>query len=341
MMLVPHDFADSTGFDMHISQATIDPLFSFPSPLSFLFLIRSYSEKHSREIEFKEILRVQDGIVSHNIRRDSLDLKSYLFREVAHFVLSQQGPVVVPAVSKLLQHPSYTINSRWWKVGGGRMREFGCRKLTNTQLARAPHIRHFLYSKFGTAPSRDRRICRCKYHHLHDVSRSIILSSKSPNVFLSPPETDKLLDTRDPSTKEKTVETIANEQTGHRSLRRFKKKKKKKTLHTGRQRNRRTNVNEGDRDGDSVSGRKRGLRQEKEKWEARKRWNQVFQSYNSDEARTHGVEARNTLRMYACTHTHTCTRPHGQSLFYSLSYIPPLYIHFAAMAVGRCPIQRR
>lgn len=223
-MLVPHDFADSTGFDMHISQATIDPLFSFPSPLSFLFLIRSYSEKHSREIEFKEILRVQDGIVSHNIRRDSLDLKSYLFREVAHFVLSQQGPVVVPAVSKLLQHPSYTINSRWWKVGGGRMREFGCRKLTNTQLARAPHIRHFLYSKFGTAPSRDRRICRCKYHHLHDVSRSIILSSKSPNVFLSSPETDQLLDTRDPSTKEKTVETIANEQTGHRSLRRFKKK---------------------------------------------------------------------------------------------------------------------
>lgn len=117
-MLVPHDFADSTGFDMHISQATIDPLFSFPSPLSFLFLIRSYFEKHSRGIEFKEILRVQDGIVSHNIRRDSLDLKSYLFREVAHFVLSQQGPVVVPAVSKLLQHPSYTINSRWWKVGG-------------------------------------------------------------------------------------------------------------------------------------------------------------------------------------------------------------------------------
>ncbi|PBC34600.1 hypothetical protein APICC_02352 [Apis cerana cerana] len=104
------------------------------------------------------------------------------FLDLAHFVLSQQGPVVVPAVSKLLQHPSYTINSRWWKVGGGRMREFGCRKLTNTQLARAPHIRHFLYSKFGTAPSRDRRICRCKYHHLHDVSRSIILSSKSPNV---------------------------------------------------------------------------------------------------------------------------------------------------------------
>lgn len=328
MMLVPHDFADSTGFDMHISQATIDPLFSFPSPLSFLFLIRSYSEKHSRGIEFKEILRVQDGIVSHNIRRDSLDLKSYLFREVAHFVLSQQGPVVVPAVSKLLQHPSYTINSRWWKVGGGRMREFGCRKLTNTQLARAPHFRHFLYSKFGTAPSRDRRICRCKYHHLHDVSRSIILSSKSPNVFLSPPETDKLLDTRDPSTKEKTVETIANEQTGHRSLRRFKKKKKKKTLHTGRQRNRRINVNEGDRDGDSVSGRKRGLRQEKEKWEARKRWNQVFQSYNSDEARTHGVEARNTLRMYACTHTYTHVRVHT-SRAYSIPYLislPCIYI---------------
>lgn len=324
-MLVPHDFADSTGFDMHISQATIDPLFSFPSPLSFLFLIRSYSEKHSRGIEFKEILRVQDGIVSHNIRRDSLDLKSYLFREVAHFVLSQQGPVVVPAVSKLLQHPSYTINSRWWKVGGGRMREFGCRKLTNTQLARAPHIRHFLYSKFGTAPSRDRRICRCKYHHLHDVSRSIILSSKSPNVFLSSPETDQLLDTRDPSTKEKTVETIANEQTGHRSLRRFKKKKKKKTRHTGRPRNRRTNVNEGDRDGDSVSGRKRGLRQEKEKWEARKRWNQVFQSYNSDEARTHGVEARNTLRMYACTHTHMYASTRAEPILFPILYPSPVY----------------
>lgn len=50
----PHDFADSTGFDMHISQATIEPLF-FPSPLpSFFFLIRGYSEKHSRGIEFEE-----------------------------------------------------------------------------------------------------------------------------------------------------------------------------------------------------------------------------------------------------------------------------------------------
>lgn len=68
MMLVPHDFADSTGFDMHISQATIDPLFSFPSPLSFLFLIRSYSEKHSRGIEFKEILRVQYLIIYDETR---------------------------------------------------------------------------------------------------------------------------------------------------------------------------------------------------------------------------------------------------------------------------------
>lgn len=42
-----------------------------------------------------------------------------------------------------------------------------------------------------------------------------------------------------------------------------------------------------------------------------------------DEARTHGVEARNTLSMYVHIHTHARTRPHGQSLFYSLSYIPP------------------
>lgn len=249
---------------------------------------------------------------------------------------------MVPAVSKLLQHPSYTINSRWWKVGGGRMREFGCRKLTNTQLARAPHIRHFLYSKFGTAPSRDRRICRCKYHHLHDVSRSIILSSKSPNVFLSPPETDQLLDTRDPSTKEKTVETIANEQTGHRSLRRFKKKKKKKTLHTGRpERNRRTNVNEGDRDGDSVSGRKRFAPGEG-KVGGKKTLEPSFpilQLGRSSDSRSRGTQHATYVCMY--THTHTCTRPHEQSLFYSLSYIPSLYIHFAAMAVGRCPIQRR
>lgn len=176
-MLVPHDFADSTGFDMHISQATIDPLFSFPSPLSFLFLIRSYSEKHSREIEFKEILRVQDGIVSHNIRRDSLDLKSYLFREVAHFVLSQQGPVVVPAVSKLLQHPSYTINSRWWKVGGGRMREFGCRKLTNTQLASFStlsllEIRHSTLQRQTYLPLQISSSPRCleEYHPILEIA---------------------------------------------------------------------------------------------------------------------------------------------------------------------------
>lgn len=48
----PHDFADSTGFDMHISQATIEPLFSLP--FFFFFLIRGYSEKHSRGIEFEE-----------------------------------------------------------------------------------------------------------------------------------------------------------------------------------------------------------------------------------------------------------------------------------------------
>ena len=46
----PHDFADSTGFDMHISQATIEPLF-FPSPLPsffFFFNTRLFRETFTR-----------------------------------------------------------------------------------------------------------------------------------------------------------------------------------------------------------------------------------------------------------------------------------------------------
>lgn len=179
MMLVPHDFADSTGFDMHISQATIDPLFSFPSPLSFLFLIRSYSEKHSRGIEFKEILRVQDGIVSHNIRRDSLDLKSYLFREVAHFVLSQQGPVVVPAVSKLLQHPSYTINSLveswWWPDARIRMQEIdkytACPRASYSTLSLL-EIRHSTLQRQTYLPLQISSSPRCleEYHPILEIA---------------------------------------------------------------------------------------------------------------------------------------------------------------------------
>lgn len=64
---------------------------------------------------------------------------------------------------------------------------------------------------------------------------------------------------------------------------------------------------------------------EEEKWEARKRCNQVFQSYinsgRSSDSRSRGTQHAIHVRTH--THTHTCTRPHGQSLFYSLSYIPP------------------
>ena len=43
----PHDFADSTGFDMHISQATIEPLFSLPF-FFFFFNTRFFRETFTR-----------------------------------------------------------------------------------------------------------------------------------------------------------------------------------------------------------------------------------------------------------------------------------------------------
>lgn len=154
-------------------------LFFPPYSSFFFFLIRGYSEKNSRGIEFEEY---KDRMVSHNVRWDSsLDLKSYLFREVAHFVLSQQGPVAVPVVSKLLQHPIVTPSIRV----GGKLAA-GCENSDagNWQI-RSSYPRMSSFSTLSpleirrTAPSRDRRICHCKYHHPYDVSRSIILSSKS------------------------------------------------------------------------------------------------------------------------------------------------------------------
>lgn len=152
----------------------------------FFILIHSYSEEeHSRGVELNW---KRWGIVSRNSAMRLGWFKIlFISWKVAHFVLSQQGrgssSFEAVTISQLHHHARWTV-----RVGGRKLAawELACRKLTNTQLARAPHFRHLLYSRFSHTTLQGQ-----PYLPLRISSPMMPRESSYPSnrvtIFLSPP----------------------------------------------------------------------------------------------------------------------------------------------------------